>query len=117
MPPPAGESRVVGTGRDRRSRRRSGRERSVPAPDLPWPIRHLPAFGGTGSRGAEQCGAWRDLVPGAGERGKSSTPRIESVRRPDFFLRTVRMRGGSHGRKRSETSVRFSQSRRMILRL
>ena len=41
---------MVGAGRDRRSRRRSGRERSAPAPISRGRSGHTPAFEGTGSR-------------------------------------------------------------------
>jgi hypothetical protein len=58
--------RVVGAGRDRRSRRRSGRERSVPAPISRGRSGHHPAFEGTGSCRTQQRGDRRDLVPGAG---------------------------------------------------
>ena len=60
------EPRVVGPGRDRRSRRRSGRERSGPAPISRSRSGHSPAVEGTGSRRAERSGVWRDLVPGDG---------------------------------------------------
>ena len=61
-----GPPRVVGAGRDRRSRRRSGRERSVPAPISRGRSGHRPAVEGTGSRRTQQRGDRRDLVPGAG---------------------------------------------------
>ena len=60
------EPRVVGAGRDRRSRRRSGRERSVPGPISRGRSGQPPAFEGTGARRAEQRGGRRALVPGAG---------------------------------------------------
>lgn len=57
---------MVGAGRDERSRRRSGRERSGPAPISRGRSGHAPAVEGTGSRRAERSGSRRDLFPGAG---------------------------------------------------
>ena len=48
--PTPDEPRVVGAGRDRRSRRRRGRERSAPAPISRGRSGQHPAFEGTGSR-------------------------------------------------------------------
>lgn len=60
------EPRVVGAGRDRRSRRRSGRERSAPAPISRCRSGHIRPSKEQGRAGTQQRGDRRDLVPGAG---------------------------------------------------
>ena len=71
FPPTPDEPRVVGGGRDRRSRRRSGRERSAPAPNSRGRSGPIRPSKEEGRAGAQQRGVRRDLVPGAGPRPRS----------------------------------------------
>ena len=66
LSPHPDEARVVGAGRDRRSRRRSGRERSAPAPISRGRSGHIRPSKEQGRAGTQQRGVRRDLVPGAG---------------------------------------------------
>ena len=69
LSPHPDEARVVGAGRDRRSRRRSGRERSAPAPISRGRSGHTPAFEGNRvapGRSNAESGATLFPVPARG---------------------------------------------------